>query len=542
MTSFSRESAPFGDRTVEQHANRNKRSGIQTAPAIAVGLGLLLLAAASPCFAQFASPQAGGTARPIVLPQSGRLSVAGSASVQQNTSPGGSDTLSSSVQVGGALQGSVPGANPPAGPVVLTLANAVRRGLRVNLGILASGNSSAAASAQRIQALSALLPNISANTSESIMQVNLAANGFSFNLPPGLGFSIPSVVGPFRYWQAQGTVSQPLYDPVSWRNWKTAKELERAASLSAKDARELVVLAVAGTYMQVVAMAARIESQRAQVANAQAIYDQAQVRKTAGTNSRIDVMRTLVELQTEKQRLSSLESDYREQKLMLAGVIGLPLDRELVLTDPLVPDTVPVPEVSGVLQRAFQLRSDLQASEAQVAAARLALGAARGERLPSVSLNGNYGASGSSPASAHTVYTGTVNVSVPVWLGGRVKGDIREAEATLHQRQSELADQRRRVEQEVRGALLKLETAVGQIQVAENNRSYAAETLREARDRFNLGVANTVEVVQAEQQVASAESDYVSSLLSLDLARLNLSRATGQAETSFTDLLREKHP
>jgi hypothetical protein len=57
-----------------------------------------------------------------------------------------------------------------------------------------------------------------------------------------------------------------------------------------------VVLAVAGTYLQTIATAARIESQRAQVANAQAIYNQAEVRKTAGTNARIDVMRTLVEL------------------------------------------------------------------------------------------------------------------------------------------------------------------------------------------------------------------------------------------------------
>jgi outer membrane protein TolC len=424
----------------------------------------------------------------------------------------------------------------------LTLAEAVKLGLQTNLGIIAAGHSTAAASAQRIQALSALLPNISANTSESGMQVNLAAYGFSFNIPPGLGLTIPSVVGPFSFWQAQGTVNQSLYDPVARRNWKATRELERAATLSAKDARELVVLAVAGAYLQAVATSAHIDSQRAQVANAQAIYDQAQVRKTAGTNSKIDVMRTLVQLQTEKQRLTSFESDLRQQKLALAGAIGLPLDRELTLTEPLVPDAVPVPEAAAAIQQAFQLRSDLQATDAQVTAARKALDAARAERLPSVSLSGDYGVSGPNPASVHTVYTGTVSLNVPIWLGGRVKGDIAEAEATLHQRESELADQRRRIEQEVRGALMKLETAVGQIQVSESNRSYAAETLRESRERFQLGVANTVELVQAEQQATSAESDYVTSLLSLDLARLNLSRATGQAEVSLGDLLKGKRP
>jgi outer membrane protein TolC len=78
--------------------------------------------------------------------------------------------------------------------------------------------------------------------------------------------------------------------------------------------------------------------------------------------------------------------------------------------------------------------------------------------------------------------------------------------------------------------------------LAGSNRTYAAETLKEARDRFHLGVANSVEVVQAEQQSAAAETDYVSSLLSLGLARLNLSKAMGQAETSLPDLLRGKNP
>ncbi|HEY3740391.1 MAG TPA: TolC family protein [Bryobacteraceae bacterium] len=505
--------------------------------------GLLLLAAASYCMAQ-APTGAAATARPLALPQSGRVgNVAGSATIQQTASPAGTNTINSSVQVNGALSGSIPDPNPPAaGAVTLTLSDAVRLGLRANLGVISANNSSTGASAQRIQALSALLPNISANTSQSVMQVNLAANGFNFQVPPSLGFSIPTVVGPFGYWQAQGAITQSIYDAVARRNWKATKELEKAAILSGKEARELVVLAVAGTYMQVVATATRIESQKAQVANAQAIYDQAEVRKAAGTNSRIDVMRTLVQLQTEKQRLSSIESDYKQQKLALAGTIGLPLDREITLVEPLVEDGAPAPEMDAAIRQAFQLRSDLQASEAQVAAAKKVLDAARGERLPSIAANANYGISGPNPSSVHPVYTATVSLNVPVWNGGRTKGDIREAEATVHQREAELADQRRQTEQEVRSAVMKLETAAGQMQLAGSNRTYAAETLKEARDRFHLGVANSVEVVQAEQQSAAAETDYVSSLLSLGLARLNLSKAMGQAETSLPDLLRGKNP
>lgn len=480
--------------------------------------------------------------RPVALPPSGRASSAGSVSVQQTTSLSGNDTLSTSVQVSGELQGSIPGSKPPNGPIALTLAEAIQLGLKTNLGVITAGNSSATASAQRIQALSALLPNVSLSASDTVAQTNLAAYGFKFTLPPGLNFSIPTVVGPYNYSQLQGNLSQSIYDPVARRNWKASKELERASTLAAKDARELVVLAVAGTYLQTAATAARITSQSAQVSNAQAVYDQAKIRKEAGTNARIDVMRTLVELQTQQQRLNSLGSDLRKQKLALARTIGLPLDRELTLTEPLAPDTIPIPEPASAIEQAFSKRSDLQAAEAQVRAAKLAVDAARAERLPSVSFNGDYGVIGANPAQTHGVFSASGSVSMPLWTGGRIKGDIQQAMTALHQREAEFADQRGQVEQEVRSALIELETATGQLKLAASNRDYAAETLNEARDRFNFGVTSTVEVVQAQEQVASAEADYVSSLFSLDLARLSLSRAAGEAEASLPDLLKGKRP
>jgi outer membrane protein TolC len=140
------------------------------------------------------------------------------------------------------------------------------------------------------------------------------------------------------------------------------------------------------------------------------------------------------------------------------------------------------------------------------------------------------------------VFAVTGSLNIPVWQGGRAKGDIQQAEATLHQREAELADQRGRVEQDVRTALVELQTAAGQVKLAESNRQYANETLAQARDRFNAGVATTVEVVQAQEQVASAEGDYISSLFSLDLAKISLARAMGEAENSFADLLKGNRP
>jgi outer membrane protein TolC len=509
-------------------------------PTRAICLGCLAVSlGASLAWPQFGGGGAQRSTPADQLPASGRLAP-GTVAAQQQAAPiGGANVVNSSIQIGGDFQGSIPSDKIPAGP--LTLADAVKLGLAANLGVLTADDTARASRAQRLRALSNLLPSVSIDASETSTQINLAAFGFKFNIPPSYGFSIPTVVGPFQYSQLLGNLSQSIYDPVARRNWHASQENERASNLSTRDARELVVLAVAGAYLQAIATDARVVSQRAQVDNAQAVYHQAEVRKEAGTNARIDVTRTLVELQGQQQRLNALQSDLRKQKLALARLIGLPLDHELMLSDQLAFNPPAVPDAAGAVQQAFQKRWDLQAAASQVRAAEMVVSAARAEHLPSASLTADYGVLGS-PTSNHGVYTVTGAVNVPVFQGGRVKADVAQAEATLHQRQAELADQRGRVEQDVRTALIELETAIGEVRLAENNRGFAAETLREARDRFNAGVATTVEVVQAQEQVASAESDYISGLFAFDLARLSLSRALGEAETDLPTLLSGVRP
>jgi len=493
-------------------------------------------------WAQFGGAGAQRSTPAAQLPSSGRLAP-GSVSTQQQAEPSpGGNVVNSSIQIGGDFQGSVQSGKIPPGSVTLTLANAVKLGLVANLGVLTADDTTRANRAERLRALSNLLPALSIDASETSTQINLAAFGFKFNVPPGIGFSIPTVVGPFQYSQLLGNLSQTVWDPVERRNWHAAQEGERAANLSARDARELVVLAVAGAYLQTIATEARVVSQRAQVDNAQAVYHQAQVRKEAGTNARIDVTRTLVELQGQQQRLAALQSDVLKQKLALERLIGLPLDRELLLSEKLTFNPPPVPEAAAAVQQAFQKRWDLKAAESQVRAAEIVVSAARAERLPSATLTADYGVLGSSPVANHGVYSVVGSLNVPVYQGGRVKADVEQAESTLHQRQAELADQRGQVEQDVRTALIELQTAIGEVRLAENNRGFAAETLREARDRFNAGVATTVEVVQAQEQVASAESDYISALFAFDLARITLARATGEAEADLPTLLSGVHP
>jgi outer membrane protein TolC len=475
------------------------------------------------------------------LPTSGRAAQpVGKVTAELSTLEGqGASVLQPSVRVNDTYGGSIPGRDLPAGEVKLSLAEAVQRGLQVNLGSITAVNSSITARAQRVQALSQLLPQISASVGATETQVNLAA--FGLNAIGGAFPGFPTVVGPFHYVQGQGNLNWNALNFTQIRNYQSSKQLERASALDLRNARDLVVLAVGGTYLQVVADAARVASQETQVKYAQAVYDRSAAQLSAGTNIRIDVTRSRVQLQTEQERLISLQADYKQQKIALARLIGIPLDRELVLTEPFGYHEVQAVDETTGIRAALSHRSDLQAAEAQVQAAERVVAASRAERFPTVAASFDYGAIGASPDNSHGVFTAVGSVNIPLYTGGRIKADIQQAQATLQQRESEYQDTKGRVEQEVRDALIQLQTAIGQTRLAESNRKFALETLTQARDRFDAGVTNTVEVVQAQQQESAAESDYVSSLFAFNLARLALARATGEAESDVGTLFGGVH-
>ncbi len=481
------------------------------------------------------------TSQASQLPVSGRTAQSsGMVGTQQTTAQGqGASVVQPSLQVSGSFSGSTPGPALPPGEVKLSLSEAVTRGLEVNLGSITANTSSRTARAQRAQAFSQLLPQISANLGATETQINLAAYGLNA-VGGGIG-GFPTIVGPFHYVQAEGAVNWNALNFTQIRNYQSSKELERASGFDLRNARDLVVLAVGGTYLQVIADQARVDSQRTQVKYAQAVFDQSSTQLTAGTNTRIDVTRSRVQLQTEQERLISLVADLRQHRIALARLIGIPLDRDLVLTEPFGYHELQPVDEAGALRDAFAHRSDLHSAETQVKAAERTLSAARAERYPSITGSGDYGAIGISPENSHGVFTATASVNIPIYTGGRTQADIQQAQAALKQRQSEYEDERGQVEQDVRNALIQLQTAIGQTQLAESNRKYALETLDQSRDRFEAGVTNTVEVVQAQQQESSAESDYVSSLYAFNLARLTLARATGEAETSVGTLFTGAH-
>ena len=477
--------------------------------------------------------QPDSSGRAIQLPLSGRTSQDAGVVTTQEPVPGTStsvNTTNSSVRVTGPYSGSRLSVTPSLEPMQLSLSQALRLGIEYNLGAVGSGNATRLALGQQRVTRSALLPNIDGSLFATVQQLSLASFGLML---PG----VPTVVGPFNYFDARASLSQTIADLTALHNNRAAREGVRAAEFSASDARDLVALAVSGTYLQVVAAAARIDSARAQVASAEAVYQQAVDRHRVGLNARIDVTRTQVELQTQRQRLTTIETDWAKRKIALTRLVGLSAGQEIELIDN--PPFTPLAKssVDEVLTDAYRNRADLKAAEAQVSAAEQARNAARAERLPSLHLDANYGAIGVNPSRSSGTMAVAGSIRFPIWEGGRIAGEVLQADAALSQRRAEHEDLRGRVDADVRNAFLDLRAAADQVRVAESNVALAQDTLRQARDRFGAGVSDTVEVVQAQETLATAELDYISSLYAHNLGKVTLARAVGRTQERIQEFL-----
>lgn len=503
--------------------------------------GVCLLFAASLCAyaeGQFGPPPSGQGPKAQPLPLSGRPQSGSVQPVQTPVAGGGADsvnTINSSIQVQGSFQGSTQAGQASPAMLALKLGDAIQRGIRYNLGSITTGLAAQQARSQRLAAVAQLLPDITGDAHETVQQIDLVAEGLRINVPIP-GFHFPTVVGPFNYFDARASLNEGV-SLTSLRNWHSAREGVRSAELSFKDSRELVAMAVAGSYLQIIAASSRIQTARAQIESAQTVYQQAVDRNRSGLNARIDVTRSLVELQTQQQRLTSLTNDFEKQKIALARLIGLPMAQAFTLADEIPYRETPAPRLQDLIQQALGMRADVQAAAAQVRAAEQARGAAVAENYPSINLSGDYGAIGLNPAQSHGTFSVTGAVAFPIYRSGRIRADIEQADAALAQRKAEYEDAKGRAEQDVRDAVLDLNAASQQVRVAQSNRELAADTLQQARDRFRAGVSDTVELVQAQESVATAEQDYINSTFAFNLARVSLARATGEAEQSVLRLL-----
>jgi outer membrane protein TolC len=285
-----------------------------------------------------------------------------------------------------------------------------------------------------------------------------------------------------------------------------------------------VVYAVGTAYFQVVASQARLATAKAALASAEEFASQVADQYKAEVAPEIDSLRASVELRAAQQRVADAGNDLEKDKLTLDRITGIPLDQQW---SPAHENGFsPLPE-----QNVPQNRFDLKSAQQSVAAAEQDVRAARGQRLPSASLVASYGAGGINPGNYNEVYSVGAGIAVPLFTGGRIRADVRDAEAKRAQREAEYRDLQGRIAYDLRVARLDARASETAVKVAEGNRALAQRAFEQSEDRYRNGVTNYLEVVQANEAVVTAEENYISSLFSYNVAKISLARALGSAET-----------
>ena len=427
--------------------------------------------------------------------------------------------------------GGVPNGTVSAQPIPLSLYDALQRALAHNLGVLAAEEAVDRASGARWLALADLLPNFHGSISETERKTNLEA--FGFPLQP----TFPRVVGPFDVFDARLFVRQPVLDFKAINAAKAESYRLSAARFSYRSARDLVVLVAANLYLEAIAAGARMDATKAQLDTARALHNQALDMKTAGTVAGIDVLRAEVRVSLEQQRATAASNTFEKAKLQLARMIGLPLRQEFTLS-PTLPN-VPLPPLSleEVVAQAYERRPDFLAAQQRLKAAEADVRSARSGFFPSVEVTGDYGVIGLTVAQSLSTFSLAGQVNVPLFEGGRTHGRTAQARADLALRHAELEDMRASIYYNTRSAFLDLKAAEEQLETATRARQLADLQLTQARDRFAAGVANNLEVVQAQEAVAAATEGSISALYDLNIAKALVLGSPGSLEEAIEKYL-----
>ena len=415
-------------------------------------------------------------------------------------------------------------------PLALTLKDAVDRGLQQNLAAILEEQRLKGAESTRLEALSALLPHVGAHVRQSDQKISTASFGFQF---PG----VPRVIGPFDVFDARLTLSTALFDARAIGGARAGKALVTAGQASLRDVRETIVLAVGTLYLQAQADAARVESAKAEIATAEALVGLANDQKTAGIVAGIDVLRQQVQLQSARARLITAENTYEKRKLSLARAIGLPAGQTFTLASRTAFHAAPPLTLDQAIAEAGAAREDVKAAQARVDAARYTRQAEAAARWPSLHLDADFGTIGREMSALDKTFSIAALVRVPVFEGGETRARVQRAQAELRIREAELADLTGGVRYDVSAALLDVRAADAGVEVADSARTLSRQELDQAQDRFKAGVASTLELVQAQESVATATEQYIDSLYAHAVAKGTLTRALGQVESRFVALV-----
>jgi outer membrane protein TolC len=439
--------------------------------------------------------------------------------------------IAAHIWVIGLVAGMTAVAQQPA-PYRLTLQDAIQKALQANLSVLAAGTRVEEAEGTRMRRLSAaLLPRVSAQTYANVQNHDLKAEGLSF---PGI--PIPSVVGPLSNYDFRVYAQQNVIDLGSYRELKASERALDAGKMDERDARDLIVRAIAALYLNAQSAAARADAAQSRVTDSSALYKLAKDKHDAGTATGVDVLRAQVQLANDRQALLIAQNQTKQALLELERNLGMSPGTPLELAEPLNYRPLNQPEIEALAPAALLARADYLSLASQREGLVEQQRASRARFYPKLSINGNIGEIGRSIGSVQT--TGLVQGQIDFTLFDRDRnGEAQELASRVKRIDDQIADLRRGIEEDLRASLLNLDSTNEQVAVAREGQELAQRELEMAQDRFQQGTANNVEVITAQDELARAEENYILAVSSHVDAKFALARAMGDTEKNILEFM-----
>jgi outer membrane protein TolC len=420
----------------------------------------------------------------------------------------------------------------PGEPLKLTLDRAVGLALKQNTTAQIAVLQAAQAVQDKNIARAALLPQADFTVSDAVRRLNLKeqlGSALSFpGAPP-----IPGHVGPINIFNTGPSFSTPVFDLTLWNRYRSSRELAVAGKANSLSTREQVILLVVSQYIGTLRAMATVDAARSRVELAQALYDQAADLQKEGVGTGIDTLRANVELQNEKQALLVAETDRDSSLFGLSRLLNLDPHQEIALEDSLGFFDTPQPEVNASIDEALGARQEWKALDQQTKAAEFDRKASQDSRLPNIAVNGNWAYEGTRLNNGIPVYNYQATLDVPIFTGGRIHAEIVKADLQLKVLEDQKADLRNQIALDVKTALLNLKSARNQVGVANLGVQLSKEEVDQARDRFKAGVANNIEVIQAQDALARANDNQIAALYRFNQARADYARSIGQMEKVY---------
>jgi outer membrane protein len=415
-------------------------------------------------------------------------------------------------------------------PLRLTLRDAVQLALQQNPQVQVSNLNIAQSQQDQTIARAGLLPQASFQAYEQTRRLAVAPL-FGLQHVPGLPF--PGHLGPYQVDQAGPNFSVPLFDLTLWRRWQASKEGVDTSRAQNQGVREQIAMLVVSQYLGSLRASADVKAAQSRVDLAQALYDQAADLQKNGVGTGIDTLRANVELQNERQRLIEAQTQFQTSLYGLAQLLNVDPHREIELADQVSFFATPAIEVDRSLEAAYGNRPEMKAllhTQRQVELTRQQAGESR---YPTLMFDGFWAEQGLTPATAIPSYTFGFDLSVPLFTGGRIGAQRARADLELRKVSQEERDQRNQIALQVRTAIAQMTAARSEVDVANQAVGLAAEEVAQARDRFQAGVANNIEVISAQDALARANDNQIVALYRYNQSRADLAHATGQMEAVY---------